>query len=98
MPIKGQLYPADPPIVEEIVAVMRHAAGHGRERATPTRGIRASRRRPPLPLRMSSEPPPRSRRSAVPVLFAGLEQDAVTGADDLDRASTALAEADAPVT
>src|SRR3954453_15788769 len=30
---------------------------------------------------------------AVPVLLVGLEQDAVTGADDLDRAAPALAQA-----
>src|SRR4051812_5506176 len=34
-------------------------------------------------------------RGAVPVLLVGLEQDAVTGADDLDRATPALAQADA---
>src|SRR5271155_1424419 len=33
--------------------------------------------------------------SAVPVLLPGLEQDPVTGADDLDRAAPALAEPDA---
>src|ERR1044071_573469 len=31
----------------------------------------------------------------VPVVFAGLEEDAVAGADDLDVAALALAEADA---
>ena len=35
------------------------------------------------------------RRGAVPVVLAGLEEDAVAGADDLDRAALALAEADA---
>ena len=35
------------------------------------------------------------RRGAVPVVLAGLEVDAVAGADDLDRAAAALAEADA---
>ena len=35
------------------------------------------------------------RRGAVPVLLAGLEEDAVAGADDLDRAAAPLAEADA---
>jgi hypothetical protein len=34
-------------------------------------------------------------RGAVPVVLAGLEEDAVAGADDLDRAALALAEADA---
>ena len=37
----------------------------------------------------------RRRRGAVPVLLARLEEDAVAGADDLDRAARALAEADA---
>jgi hypothetical protein len=32
---------------------------------------------------------------AVPVLFVGLEEDAVTGADDLDGSAAALAQADA---
>src|SRR5439155_8316021 len=32
---------------------------------------------------------------AVPVVFAGLEEDAVAGADDLDRGATALSAADA---
>ena len=31
----------------------------------------------------------------VPVLFVGLEEDAVTGADDLDGSAAALAQADA---
>src|SRR4051794_33210340 len=35
------------------------------------------------------------RRGAVPVVFAGLEEDAVAGADDLDRPALALAPADA---
>src|SRR5207244_11325516 len=35
------------------------------------------------------------RRGAVPVLFAGLEEDAVAGADDLDRAAAVLRAADA---
>src|SRR3954451_1735884 len=35
------------------------------------------------------------RCRAVPVLFVGLEQNAVAGADDLDRAAAALAQADA---
>src|SRR3954453_7076906 len=35
------------------------------------------------------------RRGAVPVVLAGLEEDAVAGSDDLDRAAFALAEADA---
>src|SRR3977135_624364 len=34
-------------------------------------------------------------RGAVPVVLAGLEEDAVAGADDLDRAAAPLAEADA---
>src|SRR6266550_3005202 len=34
-------------------------------------------------------------RGAVPVVFAGLEEDAVAGADDLDGAAFALAESDA---
>ena len=34
-------------------------------------------------------------RGAVPVVLAGLEEDAVPGADLLDRAALALAEADA---
>src|SRR3954453_19931125 len=34
-------------------------------------------------------------RGAVPVVLAGLEEDAVAGADDLDRSALALAEADA---
>jgi hypothetical protein len=33
-------------------------------------------------------------RGAVPVVFAGLEEHAVAGADDLDRAATLLGEAD----
>ena len=33
-------------------------------------------------------------RRAVPVVFAGLEEDAVAGADDLDRPTAALAQAD----
>jgi hypothetical protein len=32
---------------------------------------------------------------AVPVLFVGFEEDAVTGADDLDGSAAALAQADA---
>jgi hypothetical protein len=32
---------------------------------------------------------------SVPVVFSGLEEDAVAWADDLDRASAALREADA---
>ena len=35
------------------------------------------------------------RGGAVPVILAGLEEDAVAGADDLDRAAAALAAADA---
>src|SRR5215218_5571783 len=35
------------------------------------------------------------RRGAVPVVLARLEEDAVAGADDLDRAALALAQADA---
>src|SRR3954454_5473921 len=35
------------------------------------------------------------RRRTVPVVLARLEEDAVTGTDDLDRAALALAEADA---
>src|SRR6266542_4042762 len=35
------------------------------------------------------------RGGAVPVLFAGLEEDAVAGADDLDRAAAVLRASDA---
>jgi hypothetical protein len=35
------------------------------------------------------------RRGAVPVLLAGFEEDAVAGADRLDRTAAHLAEADA---
>ena len=35
------------------------------------------------------------RRRPVPVLLAGLEEDAVAGADHLDRPAAPLAEADA---
>src|SRR5439155_18442068 len=35
------------------------------------------------------------RCGAVPVLFAGLEEDAVTGADDLERTAAALRATDA---
>ncbi len=35
------------------------------------------------------------RRGAVPVVLVGLEEDAVTGTDDLDRATAPLDEPDA---
>jgi len=34
-------------------------------------------------------------RGAVPVLFTGLEEDAVAGSDDFDRSAAALRDADA---
>jgi hypothetical protein len=34
------------------------------------------------------------RRGAVPVVLSGLEEDAIAGADDLDRATFALTETD----